>query len=166
MAAFTTEFRNTTVKFLRFYIGDQDNLMFKTDDELDVFLRARVWPSVFTQLITAYKNHYYAPDPGCVLDLTITKGTAGAFYRVDESSKHVQWVSGSGQPSDNDTIEISYVRVDWNGTLTDVLTAIATDRVKLAVKAKAEGMENDLTGLAKSIMDQVAALGAVNYWSH
>jgi len=165
MTDFTYEFRKTTVGFLRGYIGDQDRLMYPTDDELDIFLRNRIRWGVFNEQLTCFKGHFYSLNPGPVLDLTITTGVAGTRYRIDEPTKHVQWVSGSGaQPADNSLIEISYIDIYFFGVVRDVLLAIATDRAKLAVKAKAEGMSSDLTLLRGEIMQQIAAIGAVEYW--
>lgn len=161
--AFDQTFRKHTVDFLREYIGDDDKIMY-SDAQLDSFLRSRVFPAVMTEQLRCYKWHYYSLNPGPVLDLDITAGTDGAHYLIDENSKHIEWTSGSAEPADNDSIEISYVDLNFFGTVRDVLLQIATDRAKLAVRARAEGIENDLTGLRAELMRQIADLGAIEYW--
>lgn len=165
MPNFTTTFRKTTVQFLREHIGDEDNLIYPTDDDLDIFLRNRITWGVWNERLTAFKNHYYSADPGPVIDLEITSGaTAGNTYRVDECTKHIAW-SGSGSgPADNHTIEVSYMNIYFFGVVRDVLLNIATDKAKLAIKAKAEGMSHDLTQVRSEIMKQIQAIAAVEYW--
>ena len=165
MSDFDLGFRKTTVQYLREYIGDEDKLIFPSDDDLDVFLRNRINWGVYTEKLNCFKGHFYSVTSGPVLDLSITSGTTGDRYRADECTKHIEWISGTGgMPADNSTIEVSYVDVNFFAVVKDVLMAIATDRSKLAVKAQAEGMQTDLTVLRREIMAQIASIGAVTYW--
>jgi len=164
MPDFTTEFRKTTVQFLREYIGDEDKKIYESDDDLDIFLRNGINWGVYTERLTCFKRHFYSANPGPVLDLEITVGTAGATYLIDECTKHVRWVEGGTAPADNDTIEISYIDTVFFDVVCDVLLQIATDRSKLAIRAKIEGAETDLTNLRAEIMRQIAAIGAVEHW--
>ncbi len=161
--AFDVEIRKTTVDFLREYIGDEDHLMFPTDGDLDEILRSRVDWGTQSEIINCNKKHFYSGIPGPVLDIEIISAVAGNTYRIDENSKHVAWVSGVA-PSDNDQITISFVNVYFFGAVRDCLIQIATNRAKLSVKAKAEGMSHDLTELRSQIMKQAMAIAAVESW--
>ena len=160
--AFDVEFRTTTIGWLRKYIGDEDEGMF-TDDELDTILRDRVDYGVQTETLTAHKNHYYSSRSGPVLDFEITSAVTGNVYRVDENTKHVAFVSGTAPP-DNHQITVTFINVYAFGAVRDCLVEMATNRAKLSVKSKAEGMSNDLTVLREEIMNQVKAISAVEYW--
>jgi hypothetical protein len=159
---FDVEFRTTTVDWLRHYIGDEDKKVF-TDAELDAILRDRVDYGTQTETIDAFKKHYYSNLSGPVLDLEITNGVAGNVYRVDEHTKHVEFVSGTAPP-DNHQIEISFVNVYFFGAVRDTLMHMATNMTKLSLKAKAEGMSHDLTEVRKNLVDQATTIAAVEHW--
>ena len=161
---FTQEFRIRTVEWLRKYIGDEDKLIFPSDNDLDIFLRNRVLWGTRTEQLNCSKQHFYSVIPGPVLDMEITSGTSGSNYRIDEVTKHVQWTSGSSIPADESTIEISYIDVNFLGTVRDVLRAIATDRSKLAVRAKSEGQETDLRELRNEIEKQIQLIAVTEAW--
>lgn len=155
----TIEYGMTVLELFRLELGDEpddgdpDCQMF-TDQELTTLLRARVWPQRFTERLNAFQLHHYSMIPCTVLDIEFTDIPAGNRYRVDETSKHVEYISGPSPPADNASIEIKYTNVDYLGALMDALRIMATDRAKFAVRSKVEGMENDLKTLRKEIMDQ------------
>lgn len=164
MASFTTEYRITTVEKLRKTIGDDKKKMY-TDEELDSILRGRVFPSRTNERLNAILNHFYSFAPCPVLDLTITDGVAGNHYLIDETTKHVAFISGVA-PGENASIEVQYLRVDFLGAVAEILTAIATDKVKLAVVAKTGNVSTDLTKLSDTLMLQAQALETINYWTN
>lgn len=157
----SVEKRIRLIDHLRTVIGDEDREMF-SDAELDSYLRCRVTPGIWTEQLTAYKGWFYSFSPGPVIDLDVTLGVSGALYRADENTKNVHWISGSaGQPADNAKIEITYLICNFIGVVQDVMTIVATDRSKLAVRAEAEGIETDLTKLSSEIMNQVQRLAVI-----
>lgn len=164
MADFTTEFRMTTVEYLRRVIGDEDRLIYSTDEELDSYLRGAVNPINRSERINAIQGSYYSFAPCPVLDLQITDGTvAGVKYRIDEHTKFIKVVAGT-QPADNTSIEIRYITINFNRALTNVLKDMATDRAKLALISKTGDIELNMEDLADSIMKQAQRLEVWDYW--
>ncbi len=162
--AMTTEFRITTLEWLRKSIGDEDKLCF-TDQELDIILRSYAYGHEITENIGGGKNYFYSQTPQPVIDMEVE--TAGAnHWRVDEVSKMVEFVSGTMTPPTNETqIEISYVNVDFTKALIKTLTILANDKSKLAIKVGADGEFTDMTQAYKAIMQQCINLTSQDYFN-
>lgn len=161
-ATSTIEYRKTTVEYLREFIGDQDKLIY-TDQELDAILRGHVFPSRVNERLNAILSRYYSLLPSPVLDLTIIDPVVGNHYRIDESTKHVQFISGT-PPTETTSIEVQYVRVNFFSAVADILVDIAIDKAKLAVIARTGNVSIDMTQLSRKLMLQAQRISVLNYW--
>ena len=161
----SSEKRTTIIDHLRVAIGDEDKRLFD-DAQLDSYLRARVYAVVRTEILTARKKHYYPIIQCPVIDLDITSGTADQMYRIDENSKVVAWTSGSAEPADGHTITISYLDLNFMGTIRDTLLIIATDRARLALRSKVGEIETDTRIVRAEIMKQIQALAVIENWEN
>ena len=162
--AISSEKRTPIIDHLRVSIGDEDKRLFD-DEQLDSYLRARVWPIVRKETLTARKKHYYPLIQCPVIDFEITSGTDGQMYRIDESSKVVAWISGSAEPADGHTIEVSYLDLNYMGVLRDVLLIIATNYAKLTVRSKVGEIETDTRIVRAEIMNQIQAIAVIENWN-
>ena len=157
------EYRTKLIDHVRFTIGDKDKLVFETDEELDTIIRARAENLVENESITYYRGYFYPLTSYPVLDMTVSSGTADTTYRIDENSRVVKFVEGT-EPTNRDTITITYVDIDYPRLISDILTLMATDRTKLAVRATIEGETTDLTLLRSELMKQAGEWSREAEW--
>ena len=163
----SVEYKVTLNEHCRNILGDDAN-DFITDEQIDSAIELHaMWGQRTTEKLVFYNNKgrssYPKPVHEVLVDIPVT-GSTVHVYRIDESTKLVEYMSGGTAPSDEDTITISYVEVRFNKIMADLFETAASAHAKMASSQSVGGIALNTSNLSKEFMKLAQYWACKDQW--
>jgi len=152
--------------FIRGQIGDQGAEDLLTDTQIDSFIEGRVvYGNPQTERLICYSSKFRSSFARPVHELTVSAAlSVDHIYRIDESTKVIQYVSGGVAPGDRDEITITYFDVKFSMIMADCFEFLASATAKMATRQSVGGMSVDATNLSKEFKTKSEYWACKDQW--
>lgn len=159
------EYSIRLVDHVRMLLGDRAKDFF-TEEQLKSFIEKHTWVGEKSdETLRCHSKHFRSSYPGPVNGLVIESGAdPTATYRIDESIKHIEWISGDTEPEEDDELHIEYWTVEFNELMVELFSALATMHRKLAMTQSVGGLSVDTSNLAKEFYEEAVRWSCMEDW--
>jgi hypothetical protein len=162
----SVEYKTRLRDYIRMMIGDQGAEDLLTDTQIDSVIEGNtLYGNRQTERLVCYSNVFRSSYPDPVHNMLIdTPVSDDHVYRVDESTKFVEYISGGTAPDDKDEITITYVLIKFNRIMADCFEILASAHVKMVSVQSVGGISIDATRLTKEFQRQAQYWACKDQW--
>lgn len=141
---------------------------FINDEQIESAIELHaMWGQRTIEKLVFYNNKarssYPKPVHEVLVDIPVT-GSTVHIYRIDESTKLVEYLSGGTAPSDEDTITISYVEIHFNKIMADLFETAASAHAKMASSQSVGGISISTKQLSNEFMKLAQYWACKDQW--